>query len=65
MKSKKFDCIKDKHRGTLRIYQETKNLTLEEELAYWQGKSESALMRQAQRQKKLSKEIGDWGQSPT
>jgi len=56
MKSKKFDCIKVKHQGTLRIYQETKNMTLEQELAYWQRKDRAALIRHAQRQKKLSQD---------
>jgi hypothetical protein len=56
MKTKKFDCIKVKHEGTLRIYQETKDLTLEQELAYWQRKDQAALIRQAQRQKKLSQD---------
>jgi len=53
---KKFDCVEMKHRGALRIYEETKNLTFAEKLAYWQRKSEAALIRQAQRQKKLAKD---------
>lgn len=53
MKKKKYDCIKDKHRGTLRIYEETKNMTLEEELVYWQRKDQIVRCRQARLRKKL------------
>jgi hypothetical protein len=30
------------HQGALRIYEETKGMTVEEELAYWKRRSEAA-----------------------
>lgn len=38
MKAKKFDCVELQHQGALRIYEVTKNMTLSEEVAYWEGK---------------------------
>lgn len=41
MKTKKaFDCVEMMHEGGLRIYEETKDMTVEEELAYWRRKEE-------------------------
>jgi len=34
-KTKTFDCVEMMHRGALRIYEETKGMTVQEELAYW------------------------------
>ena len=39
---KSFDCVEMMHEGALRIYEETKNMTEEEELAYWRERSEAA-----------------------
>ena len=39
---KSFDCVEMMHEAALRIYEETKDMTEEEELAYWQGKNEEA-----------------------
>ncbi|HOZ46858.1 MAG TPA: hypothetical protein PLO37_02900 [Candidatus Hydrogenedentes bacterium] len=36
------DCVEMMHEGALRIYEETKNMTEEEELAYWQRQNEEA-----------------------
>lgn len=49
---KEFDCVEMMHRGALRIYEEIKNLSREERLAYWKQKEEEArktypLMREA------------------
>ena len=33
--TKTFDCVEMMHRGALRIYEETKGMTVQEELAYW------------------------------
>ena len=33
---KKFDCMEMKRKAQERIYEETKDMTLEEELAYWE-----------------------------
>ncbi len=39
---KSFDCVEMMHEGALRIYEETKDMTKEEELAYWELKNEEA-----------------------
>lgn len=39
-KSKNFDCVEMKRRGTERIYEQSKDMTLTEELAYWQEATE-------------------------
>lgn len=39
---KKFDCVEMMHKGALRIYEETKDMTREQELAYWKRKGEDA-----------------------
>lgn len=40
---KPFDCVEMMDRGALRIYEETKNMTVEEELAYWRMRQAEAL----------------------
>ncbi len=41
MKTKKsFDCVEMMHEGALRIYEETKDMTQAEELAYWRRMNE-------------------------
>lgn len=32
---KKFDCVEMMHEAALRIYERTKDMTVEEEAAYW------------------------------
>ena len=39
---KVFDCVEMQDRAALRIYEETKNMTKEQELAYWQRKNDEA-----------------------
>ena len=39
---KRFDCVEMMHEGALRIYEETKDMTKEQELAYWQRKNDEA-----------------------
>ncbi len=51
MKTKKFSCIALQHRGAEQIYQETKNLTIAEELVYWQQQTKKLQQR---RSKKLA-----------
>ena len=36
--TKNFDCVEFMHEGALRIYEETKGMTLKEEMAYWRRK---------------------------
>ena len=38
--TKDFDCIAVKREGALKIYEETKNLSLDQELAYWDQRTE-------------------------
>ena len=42
MTKKSFDCVEMMHEGALRIYEETKDMTEEEELAYWRRQNEEA-----------------------
>ena len=42
-KAKSFDCVEMMDRGALRIYEETKDMTVEEELAYWRLRQVEAL----------------------
>ena len=39
---KTFDCVEMMHQGALRIYEEMKNMTREQRLAYWKQKDEEA-----------------------
>jgi len=39
---KDFDCVEMMHKGALRIYEELKGKTREEQLAYWQERNEAA-----------------------
>lgn len=39
---KSFDCVEMMHEGALRIYEITKDMTEEEELAYWRERDEAA-----------------------
>ena len=36
MKKKEFDCVEMQHKAGEQIYEETKDMTPEEELAYWE-----------------------------
>ena len=52
------ECVKLQHRGGARIYEITKDMTREEELAYWAERTEALRRKQAelraQRQKQAS-----------
>ena len=43
IKTKSFDCVEMIDRAALRIYEETKDMTVEEELAYWRMRQAEAL----------------------
>ena len=43
MKTKTFDCVEMMHQGALRIYEETKSMTIEEELVYWRERRKEAI----------------------
>ena len=55
MEKKKFDCVEMKHRASLKIYEETKDLTFAQKVAYWRRKNRAALRRQEQRQASAKK----------
>ncbi len=50
MKNRTFDCVELQHRGAERIYEQTKGMTMVEELAYWQRRTEELRQLQQQRQ---------------
>ena len=49
MKAKTFDCVDMKRKAAERIYEETKDLSLEERQAYWREKSDLFLKKQQER----------------
>jgi sRNA-binding protein len=51
MKTKAFDCVEMKRRGAIRIFEETKGMTVKEQVAYWR-KQTAALRRRQQAAKK-------------
>ena len=56
MKAKQFDCVALQHRGAISIYEQTKNMTISEELAYWQQRTiELRQLQQARKQKTVKK----------
>ena len=48
MKKKKFDCVEMQDKAGEQIHEETKNMTLEERLAYWKEKDRLLLERREQ-----------------
>ncbi len=46
MKAKIFDCVEMKHRGAEKVREQTKDMTLEQELAFWQERSRILKQRQ-------------------
>ena len=42
-KTKTFDCVEMMHREAARIYEETKGMSVQEELAYWRQRHAQAL----------------------
>ncbi len=49
MKMKEPDCVAMKRRGAQQIYEQTKNMTLDEQLQYWQQRTGELRRRQQQR----------------
>jgi hypothetical protein len=47
MKTKTFDCVEMKRLGSLRIYEETKDLTFKQKAEYWRRKSREVMRRRA------------------
>lgn len=46
MKAKTFDCVEIQHRGAERIREQISSLTQEQELAFWQERSQVLRHRQ-------------------
>ena len=42
MKTRKFDCVEMKRKGAQKVYEATKDMTLEEEVEYWRKRTEAA-----------------------
>jgi hypothetical protein len=42
MRKKSFDCVEMKRKGARRVYEATKNMTIEEEVEYWRRRTEEA-----------------------
>jgi hypothetical protein len=46
MKTKTFDCVEMKHRGAEKVREQTKDMTPEQELAFWRERSRILKQRQ-------------------
>jgi hypothetical protein len=46
MKKKPFDCVEMKRRGAEKVRQQTQNMTPEQELEFWQKRTEALRSRQ-------------------
>ena len=46
MKAKTFDCVEMKHRGAEKVREQTKGMTLEQELEFWRERSRILRQRQ-------------------
>ena len=53
MKTKNFDCVEMKRHAQEKIYQETKNMTAKQKIAYYNRIGETARQRQAKLRVKL------------
>ena len=47
MKTKKFDCVQMKRLGAAKVREQTATLTKEQELRFWQERSQHLRQRQA------------------
>jgi len=47
MKTKTFDCVQMKRQGAAKVREQTATLTREEELRFWQERSQHLRQRQA------------------
>lgn len=46
MKTKTFDCVEMKRRGSQRIHEAIKDMTFEQKVAYWRNRSRQFLEEQ-------------------
>jgi hypothetical protein len=54
LKTKGFDCVEMKRQGAARIYEATKGMNLEQEVAYWRRRGE-AFREEQERARQASK----------
>lgn len=47
MKTKRFDCVQMKRQGAAKVREQTATLTKEQELRFWQERSQDLRQRQA------------------
>jgi hypothetical protein len=59
-----FDCVEFQHRAAQEIYGETKNMTEEEELAYWKAISRRLAARR-RRQARKAQTLAPTGKQPS
>jgi predicted secreted protein len=52
MKTKTFDCVEMQHRGALRIHEETKGMTVKQQVGYWKKQTAGLKRRQLAAKKK-------------
>jgi hypothetical protein len=50
---KTFDCVEMKHRGAEKVREQTKDMTVEQEVAFWQKRSRVLKRRQEIAKEKL------------
>jgi hypothetical protein len=55
--NKKFDCVEMKRRGAEAVYEKIKDMTPEEELAYWQAGTEKLRQKQKILQNQVPPEL--------
>ena len=53
---KTFDCVEMKRKAAERIYEETKDFTVEQRIAYWQQKNDAFLQKQKERKGEVEAE---------
>ncbi len=63
MKVKIFDCVEMKHRGAEKVREQTKGMTLEQELAFWRERSR--ILRQRQENAKGGRQMLTNEEQPT
>ncbi len=56
MKKKKFDCVAMKRRGAEIVYEQIKDMTIDEELEYWRKGTDELRKKQEELRKK--KKVG-------
>ena len=64
MEAKTFDCIEMKRAAALRVYEETKDMSLEKRQAYWRRKNEEFLRKQEARKQAARMDVTQAGDKP-